>query len=59
MAYMQVTTLAARIPQADMGFLDFLHYLLRIDPNDRPTAEEALRHPWMHRQYPPILQADK
>lgn len=27
---------------------DFVSKLLTIDPDARPTAEEALQHPWMH-----------
>ncbi|KAA6378335.1 MAG: putative protein kinase [Streblomastix strix] len=27
---------------------DFLHKLLSIDPSKRPTAIEALSHPWLH-----------
>jgi len=28
-------------------FLDFLAQLLRVRPLDRPTASEALKHPWL------------
>jgi serine/threonine protein kinase len=28
-------------------FVDFVRSLLTIDPEKRPTAEEALKHPWM------------
>ena len=28
-------------------FTDFVGRLLTIDPDSRPTAEEALNHPWM------------
>ena len=28
-------------------FIDFLQHLLKLDPAERPTAEEALRHPFM------------
>ena len=37
--------------QDDQQFIDFLRYLLKIDPNERPTAEEALNHPWFKVQY--------
>lgn len=32
---------------AAAGFLDFLTALLQIDPARRPTAREALEHPWL------------
>lgn len=28
-------------------FVDFVRSLLTVDPEKRPTAEEALKHPWM------------
>ena len=28
-------------------FTDFVRSLLTIDPESRPTAAEALRHPWI------------
>ncbi|XP_062225124.1 uncharacterized protein LOC133923855 isoform X2 [Phragmites australis] len=31
----------------DSEFLDFLSYLLQINPRKRPTAGEALQHPWL------------
>ncbi|KAK9803910.1 hypothetical protein WJX72_004019 [[Myrmecia] bisecta] len=43
-----------RLPGSDEGFLDFLRYLLAVDPFKRPTAEEALSHPWLTYPYPPI-----
>lgn len=46
------TTLAARLPAADEGMLDFIECLLHPDPNKRPSAEEALQHPWLAHQYP-------
>jgi serine/threonine protein kinase len=48
------TSLRHRVPQADEGFLDFLSYLLTPEPGARPSAEEALRHPWLRHPYPPI-----
>lgn len=38
--------------QADDGCLDFLEYLLTPNPEDRPTALEALRHSWLSVEYP-------
>jgi serine/threonine protein kinase len=31
----------------DQGMIEFISCLLQIDPNKRPTAEEALQHPWL------------
>jgi serine/threonine protein kinase len=45
-----------RVPAADDGFLDFLSYLLTPDPTQRPSAEEALQHPWLRHPYPPAEQ---
>jgi serine/threonine protein kinase len=33
--------------QIKQMFTDFVAKLLTIDPDDRPSAEEALNHPWM------------
>mmetsp|Transcript_5784 Transcript_5784/g.16245 ORF Transcript_5784/g.16245 Transcript_5784/m.16245 type:complete len:1133 (+) Transcript_5784:186-3584(+) len=49
----KVTSLAARVPQTDSGFLEFLSCLLAVDPSTRPTAEQALQHPWLQHEYPP------
>ena len=49
------TSLAARVPKADPACVSFLEALLSIDPDCRPTAEEALLHPWLTQmQYPPF-----
>jgi dual specificity tyrosine-phosphorylation-regulated kinase 2/3/4 len=46
------TSLKHRVgPCADEGFLDFLTYLLAVDPGQRPTADEALLHPWLQHSY--------
>ena len=45
------TTLGARVPAADPLMLDFLLFLLQPDPGLRPTAGEALQHPWLHQRY--------
>ena len=34
---------------------NFIDSLLRLDPNDRPTAHDALKHPWLQLE-PPLLQ---
>lgn len=35
----------------DPQFVDFLSYLLQINPRKRPTASEALEHPWLSSEY--------
>lgn len=40
------------MPQGDEGFVQFIQYLLTIDPERRPTAIEALQHPWLQTVYP-------
>ena len=45
------TLLKNRIHCDDKNFIEFLRFLLKIDPNERPTAEEALNHPWFKVQY--------
>jgi len=47
------TTLARRVKTEDVLFLDFLRKLLTIDPARRPSASEALQHPWLKKIYPP------
>ena len=49
------TSLRHRIPAGDQGFVDFVAYLLQIHPENRPTASEALKHPWLTYPYGPIL----
>ena len=46
--YPKKTSLAARVrcPE-DPLFLDFVSRLLGLHPDKRPTAEEALAHPWL------------
>ena len=43
-----------RIGSDDELFIDFVNCLLQIDPAKRPTAAEALRHPWLQHDYGPI-----
>jgi len=31
----------------DAAFVDFVRWLLEVDPMKRPTAKEALSHPWL------------
>nr|CAD1826188.1 unnamed protein product [Ananas comosus var. bracteatus] len=48
------TSLQHRLPSADQGFVEFVAHLLKIDPKKRPTASEALKHPWLSYPYEPI-----
>merc|ERR1719152_272231 len=41
------TSLEHRCHTDDQLFLSFVGSLLRIDPAERPTAEQALQHPWI------------
>ena len=41
------TTLKKRLKCEDKHFLDFVRWLLEVDPLKRPTAKEALQHPWL------------
>ena len=45
--YPKHTTLRHRLKTGNRLFLDFVSYLLTIDHNSRPTAKEALQHPWL------------
>ncbi|EFN52148.1 hypothetical protein CHLNCDRAFT_36965 [Chlorella variabilis] len=54
----KATSLAWRVPQADEGMLSFLKHLLQarptclsVDPTKRPSAAQALHHPWLEHQY--------
>ncbi len=42
-----------RLRGADEGFLDFVATLLTLDSEARPTALQALQHPWLAQAYPP------
>jgi len=48
--YPKKSCLAARIRTNDVMFLDFVGSLLTLHPTHRPTAEEALKHPWLRRE---------
>lgn len=41
------TSLFQRMRIQDSNFLDFLSSLLQVDPDLRPSASEALQHPWI------------
>ncbi|KAJ0570349.1 putative dual-specificity kinase CMGC-DYRK-PRP4 family [Helianthus annuus] len=48
------TSLRHRLPMGDEGFIDFVSYLLEINPKKRPSATNALKHPWLSYPYEPI-----
>ncbi|TVU45345.1 hypothetical protein EJB05_04830 [Eragrostis curvula] len=48
------TSLRHRLPMADQGFIEFVMYLLEVNPKKRPSASEALKHPWLSFPYEPI-----
>ncbi|XP_024991707.1 dual specificity tyrosine-phosphorylation-regulated kinase 4-like [Cynara cardunculus var. scolymus] len=43
----QETSLEEHLQTSDPLFLDFVRNLLEINPQKRPTASEALQHPWL------------
>lgn len=43
-----------RLPMGDQGFIEFVEYLLQNNPAKRPSATEALTHPWLSFPYEPI-----
>ncbi|KAJ0771960.1 putative dual-specificity kinase CMGC-DYRK-PRP4 family [Helianthus annuus] len=47
----QETSLEERVQVSDTLLLDFIGNLLEINPRRRPTAREALKHPWLSFPY--------
>ncbi|KAH9607635.1 hypothetical protein KSS87_014157 [Heliosperma pusillum] len=45
------SSLDHHLPVSDSGFIEFLKYLLQINPRGRPTARQALDHPWLSFPY--------
>ena len=45
------TSLKHRVPEADDGCIDFIRHLLSVDPKARPSAQQALQHPWLQHDY--------
>lgn len=45
------TSLAHRLPMGDEGFINFVRFLLEVDPEKRPSASEAKKHPWLSYEY--------
>lgn len=41
-------SLAAASRNITQKDIDFFDYIMNIDPRQRPTAREALRHPWFN-----------
>jgi len=41
------SSLKHRLHTKDLMYLDFIRWCLEIDPHRRPTAKEALNHPWL------------
>lgn len=41
------TTLKHRLKCEDAYFVDFVRWLLEVDPTKRPSAKEAMQHPWL------------
>lgn len=48
------SSLRHRLPMGDQGFIEFVDHLLEINPKKRPSALEALKHPWLSYPYEPI-----
>ncbi|ONK75031.1 uncharacterized protein A4U43_C03F12610 [Asparagus officinalis] len=48
------SSLRHRLPMGDQGFIDFVAHLLEVNPKKRPSAAEALKHPWLSYPYEPI-----
>ncbi|KZV40303.1 hypothetical protein F511_18032 [Dorcoceras hygrometricum] len=48
------SSLRHRLPMGDQGFIDFVAHLLETNPKKRPSAMEALKHPWLQYPYEPI-----
>lgn len=53
------TTLKARLKTNDEVFIDFVSSLLNLDKDERPTATQALKHPWFKVPYPDGLPQDE
>jgi serine/threonine protein kinase len=46
------TMLKKRLKTNDENFYEFIKCLLEIDPNNRMSASDALKHPWItHSKY--------
>lgn len=45
------TNIKARLKCDDEEFVDFVKKLVEVDQNLRPTATEALNHPFLRKKY--------
>ncbi|KAM1054086.1 hypothetical protein FF1_001518 [Malus domestica] len=45
------SSLENHLQVTDIGFIDFVKSLLEVNPERRPTAREALEHPWLSYTY--------
>ncbi|PIN06582.1 LAMMER dual specificity kinase [Handroanthus impetiginosus] len=45
------SSLEQRLQISEPRFIGFLKYLLEINPKRRPSAREALQHPWLYHSY--------
>ncbi|XP_050385641.1 DYRK-family kinase pom1 [Argentina anserina] len=45
------SSLEQHLQVTDIGFIDFVQSLLEINPQRRPSAAEALEHPWLSYSY--------
>ncbi|PIA32265.1 hypothetical protein AQUCO_04500097v1 [Aquilegia coerulea] len=45
------SSLENHLKVSDKGFIEFIKFLLEINPSRRPTASEALQHPWLSHPY--------
>ena len=46
------SSLKARLKSEDQEFVSFIESLLQLDKEKRPTASEAMKHPWFSKKYP-------
>ncbi|XP_026415454.1 serine/threonine-protein kinase ppk15-like isoform X2 [Papaver somniferum] len=45
------SSLEHHLQVSDIGFIEFVKDLLEVNPSRRPTASEALQHPWLSYPY--------
>ncbi|XP_051133215.1 uncharacterized protein LOC127252886 [Andrographis paniculata] len=48
------SSLTHRLSMGDEGFIEFVAHLLQVNPRKRPSASEALKHPWLQYHYEPL-----